>query len=114
MAKMFYIIHPDGNYYSTDKSKRYTCLAGKEFIEYLMSPEGKAKRFYIDVLSLDAYTLWKYTCRHPRSFCKSKGSCTVSTTTVMSWTLPGVTSQDKVKLFSSHATWLVYPHLFDE
>ena len=48
MAKVFYIEHPEGNFYSVDKSKRYISLSGKELIKYLESPEGKTKRFYIE------------------------------------------------------------------
>lgn len=48
MAKVFYIEHPEGNFYSADKSKRYISLSGKELIKYLESPEGKTKRFYME------------------------------------------------------------------
>lgn len=48
MAKTFYIEDANGEYYSTDKTRRFRALRGKELNDYLKSPEGRAKRFFIE------------------------------------------------------------------
>lgn len=44
----FYIIDENGPYMSHDKTKRYRRLSGPQLYRYLISPEGKGKRFYVD------------------------------------------------------------------
>lgn len=48
MAKIFYIEDANGEYFSTDKTRRFKALQGKELHEYLKTPEGRSKRFYIE------------------------------------------------------------------
>lgn len=48
MAKTFYIEDENGEFYSQDKTKRYSRLQGAELKGYLSTPEGRQKRFYIE------------------------------------------------------------------
>ena len=45
MKKIFYILDPNGEFYSTDRTKRYIQLTGQALYAYLKSKEGKKKYF---------------------------------------------------------------------
>ena len=45
MKKIFYILDPNGEFYSTDRTKRYKALTGQALYEYLRSKEGRGKSF---------------------------------------------------------------------
>ena len=45
MKKIFYILDPNGEFYSTDRTKRYKQLTGQALYAYLKSEEGKKKYF---------------------------------------------------------------------
>ena len=45
MKKIFYILDPNGEFYSTDRTKRYKSLTGQALYEYLRSKEGRGKSF---------------------------------------------------------------------
>ena len=45
MKKLFYILDPNGEFYSTDRTKRYKALNGQALYEYLRSEEGRGKCF---------------------------------------------------------------------
>ena len=45
MKKIFYILDPDGEFYSTDRTKRYKQLTGQALYAYLQTEEGKKKYF---------------------------------------------------------------------
>lgn len=48
MAKVFYVENNNGEFYSEDRRKRYIRLTGHALKQYLASPEGKKKRFYVE------------------------------------------------------------------
>lgn len=45
MKKIFYILKPNGEFYSTDRMKRYKQLTGQALYAYLRTEEGKKKYF---------------------------------------------------------------------
>lgn len=45
MKKIFYILEPKGEFYSSDRTKRYKALSGQALYEYLRSEEGRGKYF---------------------------------------------------------------------
>lgn len=45
MKKIFYILDSNGEFYSTDRTKRYKQLTGQALYAYLKSEEGKKKYF---------------------------------------------------------------------
>ena len=45
MKKIFYILDSNGEYYSTDRTKRYKQLTGQALYTYLQTEEGKKKYF---------------------------------------------------------------------
>lgn len=45
MKKIFYILDPNGEFYSTDRTKRYKQLTGQALYTYLRSEEGRTKYF---------------------------------------------------------------------
>ncbi len=55
MKKIFYILDPNGEFYSTDRTKRYKQLTGQALVLYLRSAETKKK--YFEVWKMDKYTL---------------------------------------------------------
>ena len=56
MKQIFYILDPNGEFYSTDRTKRYRQLTGQALVVYLRSAEAKKK--YFEVWRKDEYTLW--------------------------------------------------------
>ena len=52
MKKIFYILDPNGEFYSTDRTKRYRQLTGQALVVYLRGAEAKKKYFedFIQVL----------------------------------------------------------------
>ncbi|MBO5737295.1 MAG: sigma-70 family RNA polymerase sigma factor [Clostridia bacterium] len=55
MKQIFYILDPNGEFYSTDRTKRYRQLTGQALVLYLRSSEAKKK--YFEVWKMDKYTL---------------------------------------------------------
>ena len=55
MKQIFYILDPNGEFYSTDRTKRYRQLTGQALVLYLRSAEAKKK--YFEVWKMDKYTL---------------------------------------------------------
>ena len=45
MKRIFYILDPNGEFYSTDRTKRYKELTGQALYQYLKTEEGKSKYF---------------------------------------------------------------------
>ena len=45
MKKIFYLLDPNGEFYSTDRTKRYKQLTGQALYTYLQTEEGKKKYF---------------------------------------------------------------------
>ncbi len=45
MKKIFYILDSNGEFYSTDRTKRYKQLTGQALYAYLRTEEGKKKYF---------------------------------------------------------------------
>lgn len=45
MKKIFYILDPNGEFYSMDRTKRYKQLTGQALYAYLQTEEGKKKYF---------------------------------------------------------------------
>ena len=43
----FALLNERGKFYSEDREKRFVRLTGHALKEYLKSPEGKKKRFYV-------------------------------------------------------------------
>ena len=44
--KKYFILDPKGEYYSSDRTKRFNCLSGQALYEYLQSQEAKGKFFF--------------------------------------------------------------------
>ena len=47
MKKIFYILDPNGEFYSTDRTKRYKALSGQALYQYLQREEGRGKYFEV-------------------------------------------------------------------
>ena len=55
MKRIFYILDPNGEFYSTDRTKRYKELVGQALVFFLRSAESKKR--YFEVWKMDKYTL---------------------------------------------------------
>lgn len=44
--KKYFILDPNGEYYSVDRTKRFSCLTGQALYAYLRSKEAKGKFFF--------------------------------------------------------------------